>query len=507
MTDERSERAGAAGGAEEGSEARPDPSPRPETAGDAGGDAAPREADGAETRTVGPFQLALAAPRAWRRVVSVEVDRAHYDREYARQLKAAAREHERPGFRKGKAPRAIVERELGPRLPALVMQTLVPQALKAAIVEHELVPITDPDVGNVVLQPDRPITFDLTFEVRPKITARDYEELPLQRPQLEVRDEEVDEVLERLRESRAPWERADRPAQAGDRLLLDLVPLKDGEPDEAALVPDQRLLVGASTNIEAFEEGLRGAAAGEERRVEVSYPEDHHAAELRGTSVTYLCRVKAVERKVLPELDDAFAASLEPGQTLLELRGKIRADLQRELEQRIQRDLEEQAVDRLIERNEIEVPPSLVQQYVASGLEELHGRNAQMGRPSSPEQDEDYRRTTGPIAERILKGMFIMEAIRRQEGLKVSEEEVEAEIDEVAARHGFDPQKYRDYAAKGDERDRIRHALEERKAFAFLLSRARIEEVEPGELARRRAAAAGGPAAGEAGPGPTPAGG
>ena len=262
---------------------------------------------------------------------------------------------------------------------------------------------------------------------------------------------------------------------------------EDGEPDEEKKVEDQQLRLGADTNFPAFDEGLTGVEAGTIETIAVEYPADHPNEDLRGKTTSYRCEVKEVRQQVMPEIDDDFAATLQPGATLLELRTHIRKDLEQEDQKRIQREIDEQIIDQLIERNELDVPPSLVEQYVTSGIDELHGRNAQMGRENTEEQDKDYAEMTRPIAERILKGMFIMEAVRRQETITVTDQEVEERIEEIARESGYDVEKFREYAGKGDERDRIMHGLQERRTFDFLLSRAKVEDNPAEEEAEQEA--------------------
>jgi len=426
-----------------------------------------------------PFQIQVEEPELWKRILKIEVSRAYFDKEYAKRLHIAAKDHVRPGFRKGKIPKKAVEKELGDQLRAQTFEHIVPEAFKAAIVENDLVPITDPVVENLVFEPDKTISFEMIIEVRPKVVAQDYNDLPLMRRESVVKDEDVNDVLEKLRESRAIFEKVDRPAQTGDQIVVDLTPLgEDSQPDENQRAAEQKMELGADSNFPVFNEAFTGIKAGEEKEVEVAYPNDHHNAELQGKSVTFFCLIREIREKIVPELNDAFAASLQEGQTLLEVRQAIRADLLKEEESRVQRELDEQVVSALIERNEISVPPSLIEQYLKSGLEELHGRNTQMGRTTSAEEEEQYRKITQPVAERILKGMFIMEAIRRQEDLQVTDEEIEVRIAEIAREHHFDVEKYREYVAQGSEKDRIQHWLEERKTFDFLLSRASIEQAD-----------------------------
>ncbi|MFH1842093.1 MAG: trigger factor, partial [bacterium] len=403
----------------------------------------------------------------------VEVSQAYFESEYGKRLQSAVKRHVRPGFRKGKTPKATVEKELGGALKAQTLEEVVPKVFKAAIIEHRLSPITDPSVENLVFEDDKPLTFDMIVEVRPKITATGFDSLPLNRREVTVADSEVDEVMTRLREGRAVHEAVERAAEDGDRVTIDLCPLgEDDEPDMERKVEGQQLILGEETNFPAFNEGMIGVSAGDEKDITVTYPDDFHNEGLRGNTVTYRCQVQTVEMKTLPDFDDAFAASYQEGQTLLEMRTAIRENLRKEEESRVNRELEEQIVDLLIERNDIDAPPSLVEQYLSSSLEEFHARNAQYGRANSAEQDQQYRDTTKPLAERILKGMFVMEAIRRQENIQVTDEEVDNRIVEVAQENGFDLGKYREFVDNCSERDRIIHGLEERKTFDFLLSRA-----------------------------------
>ena len=210
-----------------------------------------------------PFTMQVEEPELWKRVIKVEVAQDYFDREYGRRLRRAVKQHAKPGFRKGRTPKAIVEREVGEQLRAHTLEHVIPQAFKAAIVEHGLVPLTDPHVSQLVFEPGRPISFDMTVEVRPRITATGYDDLALKRREAVVGDEEVDAVLERIRESRAIWEAVERPARDGDRAVMDLMPRgEDGEPREDDKAEDQIMTLGAENNLEAFEQGLAGVAAG-----------------------------------------------------------------------------------------------------------------------------------------------------------------------------------------------------------------------------------------------------
>jgi trigger factor len=422
-----------------------------------------------------PFQIDVEAPDPCQRIIKVAVPSSHYARQYQRCLAAAVRNHERPGFRKGKTPRNIVEKELGDRLRAEAFEGLVPQAYHAAVIEHGLWPITDPVLKNVVFKEGDDVSFDLVIEVKPEVTAVEYEGLPIKEKSVEVSTEDVDEYIERLRESRAVFETVPRPAAEGDQVVVDLVPrLDDGALDEEHRAGDQQLIVGDEQNLPVFNEVLVGAEAGLERDVTVDYPEDYPNPDLRSKTMIFALHVSSVQRKVLPEVDDAFASQLYEGQTLLELRGRIREALAEEARRRAAEEMDAQILDRLLERNEVPIPSSLVNTWLDKAVQDMHRRNDQVGRPNTDDMDQAYRQAFRPVAEREIKGMFLRESVRKQESIVVSEQDVENRVAAIAAQNGFDLQKYRAFLTQNEERKRIERDILERKTYDFLLSRAEI---------------------------------
>ncbi len=425
-----------------------------------------------------PIRTVVESPEACQRVVKAEIDREVYDGEYAARLKKAARNHVKPGFRKGKTPRAVVEKELGGALHYEVVDALIQKAWITALIEHKLHPLTDPEPrgGENLGHGDAgPLKIDLAVEVRPEVEARDYEGLPVKRRAVVVPDSEVDAVVERLREQRAAWEAAGRPAADGDRLTLDLVPGAGAdEADAGRVIADQQFVLGEESNMPAFNETLAGVQPDDERDVPVVYPEDHPNEKLRGRTITFGCKVKAVETRVLPEADDAFAAALDEGKTLLELRAAIRADLEKEAERRVAAELDEQLLRELVARHDVPLPPSMVERYLDSGVEEMHRRNARYGHQSTAEEDARYREAGRSHAEKALQGMLILEAIRRQEEIKVEPAEVDERIETIARENGFPVDDYRKFVESGDgtEKEQIAYDLLERRTYDFLLSRA-----------------------------------
>jgi trigger factor len=420
-----------------------------------------------------PFTLSVQAPETWKRVIGVSIDRAWFDGEYARNLGAARRGHARPGFRKGKVPLAMVEKDLGGEVRMETVEQVLPRAYRAAVLEHKLVPVADPELTDLKLEEQGPVLMELSVEVRPDVVARDYLDLPLVRSEVKLADGAVDEALEALREGRAVWEHVDRTAAPGDRLKTDIVPeTTDGEPEPAGPVRDYVFELGAEGNFAEFDAELTGAAAGDERRVTVTYPGDYGNERVRGRTVSYLVTVQDVQARRLPELDDAFAAAVKEGQTLLELRLALRDELLAGETRRAEQLERERIVDLLIERNPVEPPPSLVEEYLTAGVNEMKQRSAYLGRPVDEQDEQRYRESGRAWAARSLKAMLILEAIRRQEEIAVTPPEVEARIAAIAAENGFPADDYLAYVRQHHEDERIAQDLAEQKAFDFLRARA-----------------------------------
>ncbi len=426
----------------------------------------------------GPITTSVEAPESWQRVVKIEVARELFDKEYSRRLKKAAKSYQKPGFRKGRAPRPLVEREMGDMLRMETTEELIKQAWMFGLLENKLQPITDPALENFKFEEEGPMTFDLLVEVRPEVKAEYYEGIPVKKREIKVEDKDIQDVLERLRESRATYEKVERASEDNDQVLLDLVPQAwDGEPDQAKSIEDQRLIIGGEGNLEAFNEGLKGMSAGQEKEISVSYPEDHPNEKLKGQTVVFHCSVKEVAVKTIPELTDELAAEVSEGKNLEQLRNEIREDLEKEAERRIEQEMDQQILSALAGRNSIDLPPSMVSGYLDSGVEELHRRNLQTGRPNTDEEDAEYREVGKPHAEKALQGMLLLESVRAQEDIKVTPEDVDERIEQIAEENSFDVDRYREFVNSGDEKQRLEYDLQERRTYDFLLSRAEIQTV------------------------------
>src|SRR3954452_19482055 len=258
--------------------------------------------------------------------VDVEVPPNDVEKGVNRAARALAREMRLPGFRKGKAPPSLVIQRLGfgPVLEEAIRESL-PEWYEKALLGSRISPVGDPSV-EIVSAPEaegEPLGFKFEIAVRPKATLGDYKGLEVGRADPEVPDDIVDREIERIRESSGRLEQVDRAAAEGDSVVMDFEGFLDGKAFEGGAATDYRLELGSGSLIEGFEEQLAGAKAGEERKVEVTFPDDYQAEQLAGKDAVFTVKVKEVREKILPELDDDFASEASEFDTLAELRDDI----------------------------------------------------------------------------------------------------------------------------------------------------------------------------------------
>lgn len=382
------------------------------------------------------------------------------------------------GFRPGKAPRQVVRQLYGKQVKEEVSAQLIEEGLRAAVEEHDIQLVAQPEVDPPELRSGEPFEFTAKCEVRPTIESVDVSSLEIHRPAHEVANADVDEEVERLRaqnaELRAPSPM--RPAQAGDELLIDYRVYVGEDEVEDLAATDRPVELGAGRLLPELEEGLLGRSPGDDASIEVPFEEDHPREDLRGRTATFRVAVKELREKLLPELDDEFAKDCGDYETLLELRLDVRKRLEQMAERRANASLREQVVDRLVETNDVPVPPSMIKTQERQMMMELV-QLMQMGM-SAP--DKDVLDGMKVRAERRVRAAILLGALARQEGIEVGDDDVDAKMREIAEQTGKHVAKVRvDYA--GEKREELESQILEEKLMDFLLARAHIKDGPPPE--------------------------
>ncbi len=384
------------------------------------------------------------------------------------------------GFRPGKVPRNVLKQLFGPQVKNEVAATLIEQGLLAAVQKHELAVVASPRVDSLPsIQEGEPFSFKATLEIRPKIDAIDTSGLELSRPHSEVTDEAIDQEIQELRERHADIQTPEpmRPAKAGDLLTIDYTVEIDAE-EKPEMAATQRVVeLGADRLLPEFEEALTGKQPGDEVQIRIAYGEDTPNEELKNKRALFKVVVRELRERVLPELDDELAKDVGEHETLEELRTDIRAKLEKAAQERADSALREQVVEKLVEKNPIPVPPSLVTQQEQAMRQEL-AFLLQMAGQQRPDFADELERTLRPQAEKKVRAALLMGELARQNEMKVEPEEVDARLAQIAEQTGKHIAKVRVEFA-GEKRESLESKILEDKLLDYLLARATVTEAPP----------------------------
>lgn len=398
----------------------------------------------------------------WTRELAVEVEAARIDAAFNKALRQYQKRLEIPGFRKGKVPLRIVEARFGSSIRGEVLGDLLPSLLEEATRAAGLRPAAPPKISQLDHEPGGSLTFTADLDIWPEIKAEHYENLAATRIVHEVADEEIGEHLEELRRLHATERAVERPLAKGDVLIADLQRLDDsGLPIIGDKYEKHHILIGDENALSPeFEEALVGMGAGEERQVRFAYRGDLPNEQLAGQTAYFAVAAHEVRERTLPALDDEFAKDLgEQFQTLDDLRQHLKRQIQERWEYMAQQRLRSELIGQLILKNDFELPESMVDNYLHS-LEREHA-----------DHDHDHSHSDEERAQtaRQLKSYLLLESVRQQAEVEVTDEEFAQFAAERAARAGVQP-------ADLQNAEELRRELEDQKVFELLIAKAKIKE-------------------------------
>jgi trigger factor len=412
-----------------------------------------------------------------RRTLTLGVSDAALQAEKKRLTRKLQSDLQVPGFRKGKVPASYVEKNFAGAVEADAVQNLLARAYEEAIVGQNLRPLAEPRFEEPKTENGEGISVKAHIEVKPEIQLDQYAGVAVQVEKREIADEQVDAMLDSLRENMATYRTVERPAEPDDYVLIDFAPyLESGELDEQARQRNYGVTLESDGLLPEFKTGLQGMKAGDHKEILVRYPEDFSDKQLAGTAKSFHVTMTEVKEKLLPEMDDAFAGAVssEVG-SLEELRRRIREDLQREEDERQAQDVQEKIIDKIIENNPFEVPDAMVENYLTSIVEEDRRRRPNVA--SEDERDIQVRQMFREPATRMVKRYLIMEAVVRQEGLSVSEEELAQKVDSLAKGAGRPLEEVQKLFRDPKRRRDLENELVDRKVLDFLREKADVKVV------------------------------
>jgi trigger factor len=406
--------------------------------------------------------------------LDIAADPEEFDAALERAFRRISQQVQVPGFRPGRAPRALVERRVGRELiVAEAQRELMDRLYREALQQHRLTPVAEPEVE---IYQDEPLAFRVEVQVYPQVDLDGYRDIRVEPREVEVTEEEIDQVIEGLRRSRAVWKTPDEPRQPrdGDQVIVDIEAYEGEQPFQEPL-RQATFVLGESNLFAEIDQAIRSLRPGESAEFDIAFAEEDErvSLELRGKTLHYRVTVHEVREAELPEVNDEFAQSLGVA-TLSELRDRVRRDLLREKAQAARAEVLEQAVQRLLEVATVELPPALVERQVAADVERLREQLRQRG--SSLEEYlrfqvktlEEFKEELRPQAEARLRRYLVLQAFAEAEGIAVSEEELVAEIERLALASGS-PEQFRAFYSVPSVRSFLADELHERKVSERLL--------------------------------------
>ena len=419
------------------------------------------------------MQVTAEHPNASEVELKIEVPAETVSETIDRVYDEFAKRTEVPGFRKGKAPRSMLERYVSPEsVRRRAVDLMVPDAYQQAIEQEKIEPYADPDVEIVQFESEQPFIFKAKVPLPPKIELGEYKGIEVERPKVNITDEDVDAQLKYLQESRATSEKVeDRGIQNGDIAVAEIASAMEGEePGEP-----RRSLIQVGQNIPGFDDEIIGLKPGEQRTFTIKYPDDFEQDELKGKNVTFLFKLDSLRERHIPELDDELAKALNQ-ENLEALKEDVRKHLIQSSEENADREVERKIVDEVVSRSTVSFPDVLVEHEMGHDLHDFQHRLERQNltieqylKQTGKSQDEFIAEVREAAVDRLRNGLVLGE-VAEAEKLDVSDEEVDAEIERIAAEEKATRETVEAALEARGGRSMLKNSLLQKKILDFLKS-------------------------------------
>ena len=381
-----------------------------------------------------------------------------------------------PGFRKGKVPRAMIEKMYGAAVfYEEAANILIQDNYAAAMEESKEDIVSRPTIDIVQIESGKPFIFTAEVAVRPEVTLGKYKGVQVTKIDTTVTDEEVEAALEKEQQKNSRTVTVtDRPVANGDTAVIDFEGFVDGIAFEGGKGENHPLEIGSHSFIDTLEEQLVGHNAGDEVEVNVTFPEKYQAADLAGKPAVFKVKINEIKAKELPELNDEFASEVSEFDTLAEYKEDLRKHLEVEKENEAKRTKEDEAIKKIIDKSTMEIPEAMIETQCENMINEFAQRIAQSGLSM-----EQYMQFSGmtidglkeqvrPEAETRIKSSLVLEQIAKEENIEVSEDEINAEVEKMAAQYGMEADKLKEYLGDA-EKESIKRDLSVTKAVDLIM--------------------------------------
>ena len=384
-----------------------------------------------------------------------------------------------PGFRKGKAPRAMIEKMYGTGVfYEDAANELIPEAYETAAKESELEIVAQPEIEVTQMEKGTDFIFTATVAIKPEVTLGDYKGIEVEKKEAEVSEEEITAEIDKAREANSRLITIeDRATEDGDTVIIDFDGYVDGKQFEGGYAEDYTLVLGSHSFIDNFEDQLVGKNLGEDVEVNVTFPEEYHVDELKGKPALFKVKIKEIQKKELPELDDDFAQDVSDFDTLDEYKADVEKKILENKENQIKREQEDQIIEKIIENAQMEIPQQMITAQTRQMTQEFAQRLQSQGLSL-----EQYMQFTGltpqkmmedlePQALKRIQSRLVLEAVVVAENIEASDEEIDKELENMASMYQMEIDKLKELIGD-DEKKQIGMDLAVQKAVEFVVKEA-----------------------------------
>ncbi len=381
-----------------------------------------------------------------------------------------------PGFRKGKVPRAMVEKMYGPEvLYDDAINHIFPDIYESVINENDLDVVSKPEASIVEADKVKGLTLSVEVTLKPVATVSNYKGLTYTEKAAEVTEEDITKAIDaELKKNSRTVTITDRPAESGDLLSIDFDGYINGEPFEGGKGEDHKLELGSNTFIPGFEDQLIGHNTGDHVEVNVTFPEEYHSEDCAGKPALFKVFIREIQKNELPELNDDFAADVSEFETLEEYKNDIKQKLLEEKSKKVQHEIEEELIEKAMENLEVEVPDAMVETQITQMIDQFsrslyyQGLDINAFLQFSGQSMDDLRETYSNTALKNVKARLLLEAIADAEGFTVTDEEFDAEVTRIADESGFVKERLEALIKPADAKG-IKNDLKTQRAVKFLV--------------------------------------
>jgi trigger factor len=423
------------------------------------------------------MQVSIETLEGLERRMTVQIPSERVTEAVEKKLKDLSKTVRIDGFRPGKVPLKVVQQKFGGPVRQEVIGDVIESSYQEALIQEKVRPAGMPSIESVSSEEKEDVSYTATFEVYPEVEQLELASIEVEKSLVEVTDQDFEDMLQKLREQRKTWKETKAAAKQGHQVMVDFEGRIDGEIFEGGAGKDMAVEIGAGQMLPEFEAGLEGIKAGEEKVVEVNFPEDYHGKDVAGKTAEFTLKATSVSKPELPELDDEFAKGfgIEDGD-LDKMRSDIRANMEKEKNDRLKQDLKNKVMSGLLENNSIIAPSALVAEEVRSlrtqAMQRMGQESSAMDENSLPDQLFSEEAT-----RRVQLGLLIAEVIR-QEKIEIDQSLVDSTIEEMAVAYE-QPDQVRDYYRQNQQaRSGLESMVLEDQVVAHILEKAKVAEKE-----------------------------